>query len=108
MPELGDPIQDYIILAVPPEVDLSDPGVAERLRDKAEAQIIHQYRRPPKALVIDAIDWLITNDWREVEINQPAHDCPTCRAGNDQAVAFLKEHPDRQLALGNLRYWEVW
>ena len=54
------------------------------------------------------IEWLITSDWQDVERSQPAHDCPTCRAGNDQAIAFLKEHPDQRLALGNLRYWELW
>ena len=52
--------------------------------------------------------WKITSDWREVEQFQPAHDCTTCRAGNDQAMAFLKEFPDRRLAVGNLTYIEVW
>jgi hypothetical protein len=58
--------------------------------------------------VLDPIDWLITSDWRDVEAHQPAHQCPTCIAGNDQAMAFLKEHPTERLALGNMRYWEVW
>lgn len=53
-------------------------------------------------------EWLVTDKREEVEVFQPAHDCAACRAGNDKADAFLREHPGRWIALGNLFYVEVW
>lgn len=104
-----EPILDYIVLSIPADIDPDHPDVQATLDDQAQFQVLNQYRKArPKAIVIDPIEWLITSDWRDVEAHQPAHDCATCRAGNDQAVAFLKEHPDRRLALGNMRYFEVW
>jgi hypothetical protein len=54
------------------------------------------------------VDWLITRDPAEAERFQPAHDCPTCLAANDQMRAFLAEHPDRWVVLANLFYREHW
>lgn len=104
-------VDDYIVLAVPSHVSLDDEGVFKQLQDAADRNIVAQYRgrRPqPRALVIHESEWLITSDWREVERFQPAHDCAECRAGNERAVALLKEHPDKRLALGNLHYMAVW
>lgn len=104
-----DVIDDFIVLSVPPSLSLDNAGVIEQLDRLADVQIVAQYRRRrPKAILLQESQWLITSDWREVERFQPAHDCATCRAGNDQAIAFLKEHPDQRLALGNLHYVEVW
>lgn len=103
-----EPILDYIALAVPEGIALEDPRLLDLLNTQAERTILAQYRRPPRALAIEPIDWLITSKPEDVERHQPAHDCATCRAGNDQARAFLAEHPDRFVALGNLRYTEVW
>jgi hypothetical protein len=108
----GEPILDFIVLGVSPDVDLDTPEIREALNRLAQRSVMGQYAakgsRPPKALVMDPIEWTLTSDWRDVEKMQPGDSCPTCIAGNDQAVAFLKEHPDRRLALGNMRYWEVW
>jgi hypothetical protein len=103
-----EPILDFVILAVPPGADPDTPEARKAMERQAQLQVMRQYKRPPKAVVIDAIEWTITSDWREVDKVQPGDGCPTCVAGNDQAIAFLKEHPDRRLALGNLKYWEVW
>lgn len=104
-----EPIYDFIVLGCAPHITLDDPEHLEALERLAQSNVMNQYKgRRPRAILMDKISWLITDDWEEVERFQPAHDCPTCRAGNDQAIAFLKEHPDRWLALGNLKYWEVW
>jgi hypothetical protein len=104
-----EPIQDFIVLTFPPDLDPDEPEVREYLDRLAEYQTMAQYKgRKPRALVMDRTEWVVTGDWREVERIQPAHDCTVCRAANDQAMAYLKEHPDKRLALGNLRYWEVW
>ena len=106
---MAEPVQDFIVLGIPSEVDADDPRVSEFLDRMAEHQVMAQYRgQRPKALVMDKIEWLITSDWEDVERFQPAHDCAACRAGNDQAIATLKEFPDKRLALGNMRYWEIW
>jgi hypothetical protein len=104
-----EPIQDFIVLTVPPGVDPDDPEVRKKLEDQVSLNVMGQYKgKRPRALAMDPVEWLITSDWEDVERFQPAHDCAACRAGNDQAIAFLKEHPDKRLALGNLRYWEIW
>ena len=102
-----EPIEDYVVLAVPADTVVDEQMLAG-LTAKAQAQILGQYRKPPRALLVEPIDWLITSDPAEVERHQPAHDCAACRAGNDRARAFLAEFPDRRVALGNLRYTEVW
>ena len=103
------PILDYVIFGVPFGTVLDD-DMRARLDRASEALLMRQYRgrRHPRALLLDATRWLITSSWEDVLAFQPDDGCPTCLAGNDQAVAFLKEHPDRCLALGNLSYVEVW
>jgi hypothetical protein len=105
----GEPIDDYIVISVPPNIDPEDPGFHARMENITSYQIMAQYKgQRPRALVMDPVEWTVTSDWRDVEQVQPTHDCPTCRAGQDQAIAYLKEHPEGRLALGNMRYWEVW
>lgn len=102
-------IDDFIVLGVPAGTSLDDPGIREKLDSMSERCIVAQYRRRrPKALLLRESEWLITSDWRDVERFQPAHDCAQCRAGNDQAIAYLREFPEKRLALGNLHYVEVW
>jgi hypothetical protein len=106
---MTEPITDFIVLGVPEGATLESEGTCDALEHLAMQTVIDQYKgRRPKAIMFMETHWKITSDWREVEQFQPAHDCPTCRAGNDQAMAFLKEFPDRRLALGNLTYIEVW
>lgn len=102
-----EPIEDYVIIALP-EYAVVDDRLLEALTIEAQRQIISQYDKPPKALMIEPIDWLVTSSAEEVERHQPAHKCAACLAGNDRARAYLAEFPDRCLALGNLRYTEVW
>lgn len=104
-----EPIADFIVLGVPASVTLDDPEVRQKLDDMATLTMMGQYKgKRPKALLMKDIEWLITSDWEDVERFQPAHDCAACRAGNDQAIAMLKEFPEKRLALGNLFYWEIW
>ncbi len=105
----SEPVYDFIVLGCAPHLDLSEPQHLESLNRLAHRSAMGQYKRQrPRALIMEPIEWLITNKWEDVEAFQPAHDCLTCRTGNDQAVAYLKEHEDRWLALGNMKYWEVW
>lgn len=102
-----EPIRDYIALTIPENAEV-DSDLFDMLTALTQRMILAQYEHPPRALLIEPIDWLITSSAAEVERHQPDHDCAACRAGNDQARAFLAEFPDRRLALGNLRYTEVW
>lgn len=108
MTDLPPEIDDYVILKVPHNIDPDDPGARLAMDRMAEHQVMRQYERPPRALLLDQIDWLVTSDWQEVERFQPAHDCAECQAGNARAIAFLKEHPEERLALGNMHYVEIW
>ena len=48
-------------------------------------------------------EWVITGDPGVVEATV-VHDCARCRAGADQALAWLREHPGGELLVGTL-YW---
>ena len=48
--------------------------------------------------------WTITGDPAEVRTLGLMHDCPTCRAGVDQALAHLAAHPGSEVAVGQL-WW---
>jgi hypothetical protein len=49
-------------------------------------------------------EWTITSDPDEVRTLGLMHDCPTCRAGVDQALTFLRENLDGEVAVGQL-WW---
>jgi hypothetical protein len=49
-------------------------------------------------------DWTITSDPAEVRTLGLMHDCPACRAGVDQALAYLRENPAGEVAVGQL-WW---
>ena len=49
-------------------------------------------------------EWTITSDPAEVRTLGLMHDCATCRAGVDQALAFLRDNPGGELAVGQL-WW---
>jgi len=114
---MGNPkterIADVFAMAVPEQFDPAIPEdrvrLIEALDPLSERYVAAQYEAgAPKALMFEPTDWLITKDPVDVERFQPVHDCAVCRAGNDQAVAFLAEHPGRYIAMANLIYVEVW
>lgn len=49
-------------------------------------------------------EWTITSDPDEVKTLGLMHDCASCRAGADQALAAMREHPGREMAVGQL-WW---
>lgn len=107
-------IKDVMCLSVPPQIDPLDPvqhpGLEAGLAKIAHAAVLDQYKDDPDPPAIPTIEmqWLVTSDIEEAKEFQPDHDCPRCRAGTDQATAYLREHPGRFIALGNLSYDEVW
>lgn len=108
------PIQDVFAAAVPDQYDLQNGDTMKMMPFILEKQAIKQtwaqytgYEKPA-ALEFNQIDWLITKEPSDVEKFQPAHDCPACRAGNDQALTFLRENPGKYIALANISYVEVW
>lgn len=49
-------------------------------------------------------EWTFTSDPAEVRTLGLMHDCATCRAGVDKALAFLRDTPDGEVAVGQL-WW---
>src|SRR3982751_4389792 len=106
---LSETIYDFIILGVPDDASLDNPDTVAALDRLAHRNVMGQYKkRAPRAVIMEPPQWWITSDWHDVEKRQPDHDCASCRAGNDQAIAYLKEFPGKRLALGNLKYIELW
>lgn len=114
------PVKDVFAMRVPPkwhpqaEVAAATGELPDDLREELErlanATIYRQYTesRGLKALLIGQHDWLVTGDPATVEAYQPGDGCPACIAGNDQALATLRENPGALIVLGNLNYTEVW
>lgn len=108
------PVQDVVCLAVPDYADPTDEvsrafliPTLDILARKLTARQYEHLPKPPE-LEVATVDWLVTKDPADVERFQPAHDCAACRSGNDRSLAFLRDHPDRYIAMGNLSYTEVW
>lgn len=107
-------VQDVMALVVPDYADPADevsraflvPTLDILARKMVARQYVHHPVQPEVRM--EVIDWLLTRDPEDVEKFQPAHDCAACRAGNDQALAQLREHPDQWIALANITYTEVW
>jgi hypothetical protein len=110
--EPTEPVLDFVIVLIPEGVDINDPQEEVKLENVAMEQLMLQYARkgsrPPRALLLTKLEWVFTSDPEAVAQVQPGDGCPACLAGNDQARAFLNEHPDRTLALGNITYQEIW
>lgn len=97
------------------DVDPSDPEqrttLIKELSAVANAYVMRQWvgKRERPVTIRDMIsEWAITSEPDEVQAFQPAHDCAACRAGNDQAMAYLRDNPGRWVALANVHYTEVW
>lgn len=104
--------RDVFAAVVPQGIDTTNlQEVIPELFPLAQAYVAAQWRYvTPRPVLVENLDadWLITNRLSEVEEFRPVHDCAACRAGNDQVAAFLRENPDRFVALANLQYTEVW
>lgn len=104
------PIADVIMLLVPPiKMDLPVNELENQLLPIAVTVSARQYTGPDTPRLEGfRVEWLITSDPAQVQTFQPAHDCQTCQAGNAKGIAYLAEHPEAMLALGNIFYDEVW
>ena len=102
-------VQDVVCFALPEGVGPEDVSTDE-LELQAARSILVQYEhgKRPHYFTVQKFEFLTTNDPAKIDEFQPAHDCAACLAGNDQARAYLREHPDRFIVLGNLAYREVW
>jgi hypothetical protein len=49
-------------------------------------------------------EWTITSDPERVSTLAMLHDCASCRAGTDQALAYLRDNPGSEVAAGQL-WW---
>lgn len=101
-PELGF---DTVIALVPPEQVAprpASPGMDPRIQVLASRLAIGQARDMGEGL--RESHWWITRDPAVVAERGLMHDCPTCRAGVDQALAHMNEHPEAVVAVGLLSW----
>lgn len=106
------PVQDVYCAVVPAALrGRPEPEVIAAMNESLLIETARQYLGTiGKLMRLEDLhaDFLITDDPADVERFQPAHDCAHCRAGNDQAMAHLREHPDQPIGLANISYTEVW
>jgi hypothetical protein len=99
-------ITDYFVTVIPEAVDVNDVDAFAALREEMQRQVevmlLRQYERPPKALMLEPTEWLVTDSPDAVEAFQPEHDCAECRAGNQRACEF----PALEAAVHRLRHLE--
>lgn len=102
---------DVVALKMPLDIDPERDSYLDWLNTVAERSVWIQWngvKDRPDAIIVDRIDWLVTSSIEDVEKFQPAHDCPTCLAANDQMIAYLREFPGNYIAMGNMTYREEW
>lgn len=94
---LGDPVREaFDALPGPPEQRIAALGPI------LAPQAVELAARVGQVLLSSR--WWYTTDPQVIRARGMLHDCAKCRAGQDQAQAMLREHPDRPLAVGQLFY----
>jgi hypothetical protein len=105
--EAGDPAgYDSSIIRVP-EAWYADLGQGRALVVQLAGRQLRQISEQQATdlgEILHHADWTITSDPAEVKTLGLMHDCPACRAGVDQALAYLRENPDGEVAVGQL-WW---
>lgn len=98
---------DSAILALP--IELDPANAPELARDEGYAQVVwnelhgialEQAANLGEVLLRDF--WYVTRDPDEVRTHGLLHDCERCRAGVDTAIEFLRNNPNRSVAVGQL------
>jgi hypothetical protein len=103
----GDPAgYDSAIVKVPPRWYLTVGGEQVFLAQVAGRQLRELSERFAASIGerLHHAQWTITGDPDEVRTLGLMHDCASCRAGVDQALAILRDHPGAELAVGQL-WW---
>lgn len=98
---------DSAIASVPARFWLDDPGGVRVLDAGAACDALRELSGKLAASIGERLhhaDWVITTDPDEVQTLGLMHDCARCRAGVDQALAAMREHPGREMAVGQL-WW---
>lgn len=93
---------DSCIVVAPDWLDSSPALNVPRM----ERYFLHlsQYGADAVGETLHHADWDVTADPALVQTKGLTHDCMRCRAGVDQALAYLREHPGRKVLVGML-YW---
>jgi hypothetical protein len=105
--ETGEPAgYDSSIVRVP-EAWYADLGTGRALVVQLAGKFLRRLSEQQAAdlgEILHHAEWTITSDPDEVRTFGLMHDCATCRAGVDQALAYLRENPDGEVAVGQL-WW---
>jgi hypothetical protein len=70
----------------------------------ADLRVISEHLAERMGERLHHAEWTFTDDPELVKALGAVHDCARCRAGTDQALAFLREHPGREVVVGHL-WW---
>lgn len=82
-----------------------EPGLVVQVAEAELRQLSHQFADQIGENLHHA-SWTLTSDPEQVTTLGLVHDCASCRAGVDQALAILRDRPDTELAVGQL-WWNT-
>jgi hypothetical protein len=105
--EQGEPAgPDMAIISAPVRWYASLEGKRALLAQLAGAdlRVISEHLAERTGERLHHAEWTFTDDPELVKALGAVHDCARCQAGTDQALAFLREHPGREVAVGHL-WW---
>jgi hypothetical protein len=91
-------VPDGVYVTIDGQRVLNAKVAARALREIAELSAARLGERLHHA------EWTLTSDPEQVRTLGLMHDCATCRAGVDQATAYLRETPGGEVAVGQL-WW---
>ena len=104
----GEPAgSDFAIIRIRGELHAFLPGGERVFLAASAAAVLREMSGRLAAVVGETLhhaEWTITSDPGQVRALGLMHDCVTCRAGVDQALALLREHPEAEVAVGQL-WW---
>ena len=97
---LGD--LDTIIASVPEKWFVGEAVMAKVVA--ADAMELANYVANLCERRLHHAEFVVTDDPRVIEERGLLHDCTSCRADVDQALAYMSEHHGEALVVGNLWY----
>lgn len=100
------------MIAVDSGTDVTDPEFAASLEARIPGYIYATYtdegRPAPGKIEAQPTEWVVSNSLETFEDMAEVDKDPRWQASVDQLQAYMREHPGEFVAVGIVRYTEIW